>query len=503
MSGLIRISGGATVNTPGGGGGSSSNTAPTIRNFRAESVSSTTITIKYIAEDAENAMLRSYIYINDSKKEITRDVKINEETHEYEYILTKLTKNTPYKLQVEVSDSLDTVRSDVINISTKDYIIYGVRINENNSNPDTCVEYIEDCIGFTPAKRENMNDWSDKFPYNKFRIVGLKNGIVTKEIDTKKTNYDKAYYKDGETVPNDVDIMVEVPKVYWCFTDTKDGYEIRISDTKVNENYVCLSHTVGTKEKDVIYIGVYLGIIENGKLRSICNKEPHKNNIDTFRESAHAVGKGYEIMYWFALVLYKILYIIFYKNLDSSRSFGIGYTSSYLDYTGKTNGRGLMYTSEDETSKGRIRFLGLEDFWGHLDCEIDGIKSTEVYTAEKGNHTYDLLLSLTNDNFNSDGLNYKRYKIKAIENENYISLEIGFYRKLTHDNFMPFLPNEKTKTGSDNIYYCDETAIFSNCLCLHGLYNSYNHFNRGIFNTRITLSKTEKYYGARLVYLGE
>ena len=147
MSGLIRISGGAST-----GGGGSANTAPVIRNFRSTSASSTTITIQYVAEDTENAILRHYIYINGQKKEITKEVIENEELKEFEYTITGLTKETPYQIQVEVSDSLDTIRSDILNISTKAYIVYGVRIDENNSNPESSVEYIEDCIGFVPHK---------------------------------------------------------------------------------------------------------------------------------------------------------------------------------------------------------------------------------------------------------------------------------------------------------------------------------------------------------------
>ena len=490
MSGLIRISGGATVNTPGGGG-SSSNTAPTIRNFRAENVSSTTITIKYIAEDAENAMLRSYIYINDSKKEITRDVKINEETHEYEYTLTKLTKNTPYKLQVEVSDSLDTVRSDVINISTKDYIIYGVRINENNSNPDTCVEYIEDCIGFTPIERGldsyNIQDyfvlksWDYKFPFSEIELVGFKDGVETKKINPNGKNQ----YMDNSPVPADVDIMAKIPKTYWKFTTVDSNcYEIRISNNKF-EGSDCYAHKVNGVEKDYIYIGVYLGCEENGKLRSKVNVYPTENTIDYLRTLAQANGKGYQQMTWFTQMLLQIIYVFAFKSLHSVKNLGLSAHAKHQ--TGQTKYRNTLFYFGAKGGLNSNVVCYIEDAWSYFNVFFDGI--TETLTDGK---TRQIKIQTKNSSF-EDTANYD-FSVSINKNKTW-----GYINKVNHTNETGFLPIDAT--GSNETYYCGQCALTSQGENLCYMQTSDNRSKVGFFATRSAVRTTKGY--SRLVYLGE
>ena len=161
----------------------SGNNAPKIRNFRQEGVlESKYFDIKYIAEDFENTILRHYIYVDGQKKEITKDVGYEQPNNEFFYRIDGLTINTKYEIQIEVTDGLDTVRSDVLSISTLNYNVYGVRVDESNSNPSTCCTYIEDSIGTHTATNQNLGGWENKFPFKNIRIVGFKDGKVVKEI---------------------------------------------------------------------------------------------------------------------------------------------------------------------------------------------------------------------------------------------------------------------------------------------------------------------------------
>lgn len=183
------------------------------------------------------------------------------------YILTS--KKLPSTKEEKMTELIDKVND----LGDAPPPIYGVRVMENNSNPNSCCTYIENAVGVNPANSISLGGWTNKFPFNEIRIVGFKNGQVTKEI--KKDN--KAQYTDGSTVPTDVDVMVEIPKVYWKFTNIINGYELRISNYKVDSTWDCYAHKVGGVEKDHIYVGTYLGYNEGGKLRSRSGVSPTVN----------------------------------------------------------------------------------------------------------------------------------------------------------------------------------------------------------------------------------
>ena len=142
MSGLIRISGGASTGKE--------NKVPVVMNLLSSEQTANTISISYYAKDYNGTILRHYIYLDGVKTEITDNVVFDSEYGIFRYILTGLTKSTTYNIQIEVSDGLDIARSDVLNISTKEYVIYGVRVNEENMNPKTRAEYIDDAKGMIP-----------------------------------------------------------------------------------------------------------------------------------------------------------------------------------------------------------------------------------------------------------------------------------------------------------------------------------------------------------------
>ena len=471
MSGMIKINGNSNK----------ANNIPIIKNLRTDDIiKPTEFTIKYIAEDFENTILRHYIYINGEKKEITKDVGYEKPNNEFIYCLSNLINNTLYSIQIELSDGINIVQSSILNIKTPEAKILGISVDEKNSSPEQSVSYIENSIGKTPANKNSLGEWIEEFPYNKIRIVGFKNGKVTKEVDV----FNKSKYKDGSSVPSDVDVMVEIPKVYWKFTNTINGYELRIANVKVDDSYDCYAHKINGIEKDNIYIGAYLGSIQNGKLRSVSNVMPtHTKNIVDFRISAQANGSGYQQMNWFTLTLIQILYLIAYKNLNSQSAIGMGYTEgSSLTSTGGTLMKGLCYGSID----GRIQmcFLGIEDLWGNIRMWIDGMK-----ISSRG----ELLVNSKNTNFNDSAEGY--------ENIGKCNISNGRISKTIHTNKGGFFPMEFS--GSDTIYYCDNGWLGYDNIGICGGYCT-DKKSAGIFYIRATYHNGNAYQdiGSRLCYLG-
>lgn len=466
------------------GGSEKGNNAPTIRNFRQEGkIESTYFDVKYIAEDFENTILRHYIYIDGRKQEITKNVGYEQPSNEFTYRVDNLNLNIKYQIQIEVTDGIDTVRSDTISVTTANYQIFGVRVMENNSNPNSCCTYIEDAIGTQVANSTSLGGWANKFPFNQIRLVGFKNGKVIKAINPNN----KTQYVGGGTVPSDVDVMVEIPKVYWKFTNISNGYELRISNYKVDYTWDCYAHKVGGVEKDHIYVGTYLGYNEGGKLRSKSGVYPTASTtLTNFRRYAQAVGSGYQQFNWFTLILLQNLYLLAYKNLNSQTALGYGYANgnSSSHQTGGTNTKGMIFG--ETGGKQQVCFLGIEDFYGNIWQWVDGMFH---------NNSYQVTVTPDNKTFNDNGSGFKNVgKFVSTYGGGKIS-------KVAHTNEGGFFPKEFK--GSDTTYYCDYGSATSGYFALFGGYWDYG-LDAGAFDLYVDWSPSSSYsfLGSRLVFLG-
>lgn len=471
MSGMIKLVGNS----------GSSNNPPKIRNFRQEGlVESNFFDIKYIAEDFENTILRHYIYIDGQKMEITKDVGYEKPNNEFAYRVSNLKINTPYKIQIEVTDGIDTIRSDILSISTANKSLFGIRIMENNSNPQSCCSYLYDAVGISPFTNTSLGGWSNKFPFNQIKLVGFKNGKETKDINPKN----KLNYLDGSTVPSDVDIMVKIPKIYWNIESITNGYEIKISNVKYDSNYDCYAHKINGIEKDYIYVGAYLGYIEDGKLRSKSGVTPSTSySLSEFRQYSQANGNGYQQMNWYTYKLIQILFVLAYKNLNSQSALGQGVVSGSNNINGGTNTKGLIYGTSSKSEQ--ICFLGIENLWGVFLQMVDGV----VYDSSRI-----LKVTSTNVDFNDKGNGYENIGIGAFgSNRSYIG-------KVEKENKSIFFPTKLD--GSQSTYYCDEGYVATDRLFTFGGGNSVD-LAGGIFHIYLYYQQ----YGhnsvtSRLCYLG-
>ncbi len=473
MSGIIRIS-----MSCGKG-----NNPPTIRNFRQEGeIESTFFDVKYIAEDFENTILRHYAYIDGRKLDISRDVGYESTNNEFTYRVNNLNLNTKYQIQIEVTDGIDTVRSDTISVTTANYQIFGVIVMENNSNPNSCCTYIEGAVGTQVANSTSLGGWANKFPFNQIRLVGFKNGKVIKAINPNN----KTQYVGGGTVPSDVDVMVEIPKVYWKFTNISNGYELRISNYKVDSTWDCYAHKVGGVEKDHIYVGTYLGYNEGGKLRSRSGVSPTVNqSLTQFRNQARANGSGYQQWNWFTLLLLQNLYLIAYKNLNSQQALGQGVCNANSKVnTGGTNTKGMVFGSSNKTQQ--VCFLGVEDFYGNLWQIVDGMYCDGSYNTK---------VTPDNKTFNDNGSGFKNIG-RFVS-----SYSSGKTSKVAHSSEGGFFPKEFS--GSDTTYYCDYGDVNSGYFGASGGYFG-NGARVGAFflNGNWGASASNSKLSSRLVFLG-
>lgn len=342
------------------------NEAPVITELKTVgTIEKDRITVSYKVTDADLQIIRHYITISGicENKEITKNVGYEAENGIFNYTITGLTRGTTYTIQIRCSDGVDSVNSKAIQVRTKDICIYTVTIDEANSNPTSSVTYGGDAAGIAPAKIKNSGGWGDRFPFNKIRIVGFKGGQVTKAINPN----DKTKYIGGENVPSDIDVMVEIPKIYWKVTTSGNKYTIHISDDKIDSSYDCDRHKVKGVERDCIYVGAYLGVVQNSKLRSISNVSVSlypTSNMLTMCSTATNSGAGYQLFNNDTLILLRILFLLKFKTRDSQSVLGNGRDGNTLR-TGYSNAAGL----DSSTC-----FLGIEDIWTIYDQGVAGVK---------------------------------------------------------------------------------------------------------------------------------
>lgn len=401
------------------------------------------------------------------------------------HTFTGLKANTQYQFYgVKPStDKLNEGVSSPLSVTTTNYPIFGFRIDTNNSNPLAKISYIKDAIGISPATINGYGGWDNKFIFDRVKPCGFKDGKKTEYINPN----DFTKYIDGITVPDDVDIMIEFPKIYWKWTTSSTYTDVELSEGKVDSGFECLAHTVGIVERDYIYLGAYLGYEENGKLRSRKGVLPTGNKtIGQFRTLAQANGIGYQQFYYYSILMLQMLFVLMYRSTDSQTSLGYGYANgnSSSIQTGNTYNKGMNFG--ESTGKQQMKFLGVEDLWGNLSQWVDGLFCGAMKK----------MLISKNNYFNDTGENYVDFGIGSTDDLS------GYISSIQEGNNKGFIA--KTTSAGSMTYYCDYGSMKYNSVGRFG--GSYsNNLSSGIFNLSLDnpISNTSVGFGARLCFLGD
>lgn len=359
------------------------------------------------------------------------------------------------------------------------YKYYGVKITVGNSNPSSGVTYIEDAVGMSPG-----SSWDNTSIFKNIKPCLVKNGVVqyylnpnnlAQKTDGSDANINTTVYGD---------VMIEIPKIgYKMTTDGPDRY-VYITDDPAAEGYCYRAHSLDSEgDCDKIYIGAYLGFVENGKLYSISDRSPTANaSLTSFRNYASTRGVGYQLMSFYPLTLLQCLYLIKYKNRDGQSAIGRGLVSTSNKYnTGNTNNKGIDYGPS--ASGEQMCFLNIEDFWGNLYWWIDGLycdNSRNIKTAYKS--------------FNDTGADYSYTKSSEVYSNigNYLSdiqgtNEGGFIAKVVN--------------GSSTTYYADYADLAAgSCARFGGYWHDVDYAGPFCLYVNYTASDSNSSLGARLMY---
>ena len=362
------------------------------------------------------------------------------------------------------------------------YKVYGVSIDLNNSNPETAVTYTDDAIGMTAGS----SAWDSANIYKDIKPCLLKDGVVQHYLNP--ANF--AQKADGTaadiTSGSSGDVMIEIPKVGYKITKTNNTLIVQITDNPnaSGSGFKYYAHTRQTEgDRDKLYVGAYCGSFISQRLRSLSGATPGANAaLATCRTYAQTNGNGYDLISFYPHTLLQCLYLIRYKNLDSQEALGDGCVGkSAAEKTGTTDANGMYYGANSQWI--HVKFAGIEDFWGNLNCWLDGIYFTgsSILTAYSG--------------FNNSGEGYKTAGAYTIP-----SPRSGYMKAPHGTTETGFFPTEFG--GSETTYFADNCALSAKCAVIIGGYFN-NGANAGAFqflgNTDITGSSSS--IGARLMYL--
>lgn len=362
-----------------------------------------------------------------------------------------------------------------INILCKDYILYGFKIDQNESDPDSMITYIEDNANFSSAKMDYENntfdygDWGDVWFIKNLKPCMLKyDGTVDYELD--KNDYTKKLDGSDSDVANtsyEGNAMVGVPKVYWKIVDNGDGtVNVYFSDKKVDDDFYCWSHIDNNgNEIDYCYMPIYIGTVVSDKIRSLKGNLPtHSNTLQN--EIAYSKANNLEdSSIWYTEVfcdrmLITLLLLLIGKSTDSQTIFGTGNNNSYssdsntgIKVAGSMDTKGLFWGSQD--NKSGVKVFGIEHFWGNQWRRIAGlILDNGTYKVKL---TYGQQDGSTIDGYNIDGDGYV-----SIEGTVIAGTSGGYINKMCFNKF-GMIPNEAN--GSSTTYYPDSLFFNNSQVC--------------------------------------
>ena len=368
----------------------------------------------------------------------------------------------PYSNSGVINNSEENCSSIII----KDYSIFGFKIDQSESDPDSMITYIAQNANYKSAKMNfetgifDYGDWANAWFIKDLKPCMLKyDGTVDYYLNpndyTKKENGENSDIANSSYAGN---AMIEFPKVYYKIIDNNDNTaDIYFSDKKLDDNYHCWSHIDNNgNEIDYCYMSIFNGSLEDGKIRSLSGKTPttayaFSNAIANCEANNLSSDKIWSANLINDRMLINLLLLLIAKTTDIYKIFGNGNIKSYNSESdngelasGTMNDKGLFYGTNSDYISG-VKVFGMEHWWGNTAQNILGY----VYdgTAQKIKLTYD-----TTDGSKCTGYN--------ISGENYISIEdskldvpSGVYNFINKMFFTKYGLFPKSALGSATTYY--------------------------------------------------
>lgn len=431
------------------GGGANETLPPQVDNLTAV-VGDKTITLNWTISDTTFLSDFLFVYKIGSAPKNSKDgtqVVVSKDVRTT--TLTGLTNDVVYYIRAFPRNSKKQVQSiyKVVSATPTAVKIYGVSIDDINTNPETAVVYTDNAVGMTGGS----TSWDNVYPFNDIRPFLVKDGIEVVELNKKDFSKNISGGSVDITSGTAGDVMIRFPKIWWKMYKENGKQYVKYATKQVDSTWKALAHINSRTgvECDYVYISAYLGYSDGSKLRSLSGKSPTVDTaLATFRTQAQANGANYNQIGFYQLTMLQILYLIRYKNLDSQTALGRGYVdgNSAKTNTGGTNLKGMFFG--ETTGNLQMKFTGVEDLWGNCRYYIDGFRTNSNNAMQ-----------IATKNFNDDGVGATVYPSGITNTSGYMSDIQG----TTETAF-----NMKTAGGSATTRYSDSVYLTSERFTLFG-----------------------------------
>lgn len=308
----------------------------------------------------------------------------------------------------------------LVNNRVRGYKLYGFHLDNNESDPDAKITYLEDAVGAVPAK---MDYTSGIFDYGSWlNAFFMPRPCMVKyggQVDYYLNPENYAQKVDG--TPSDVaneayegNAMMEWgrdgKKIWMKIVPDESGASVYFSDIQVDSTFHAYAfYNKNNVLMDHFYTPIYNGYKDaSGKMRSISGKAISNALSGTAEITAcTANGEGWYTETIVDRMLINMLLILISKSTSTQTVFGQGMTSggesamkSYL--TGSLDAKGMFYGYS--TTDKAVKVFGMENYWGCQWRRHAGI-------IQKGGKAYYKLTRGTADGstateFNTDGTGY-------------------------------------------------------------------------------------------------
>lgn len=335
---------------------------------------------------------------------------------------------------------------------------YGYRINKNDSNPTTRVEYLYDAVGQTPAYMDytlgifNYGSWGNKWFVTENKPLMLwSDGTVDYYLDPD--NYDLKADGTPSDVSNtayDGNAMAQFP-LCWIkrWEDTNYEYEV-VSDVQWDSDYKAYAHTRADGSiADFFYWSMFGGSGNASKIRSFSG-QTLSGSLTAAQETAGCQANGVKWYKhtWSLKEFIRTLLVLMGKSTDTQAIFGNGNCSSASSASGllqtgtlKDKGQFCGY----DTNNQQVKVFHVEKFWGDQWDSLAGL----IYSGGK------IYVKMT-----PEGLGYRVTDVNGYTNTG-ITLagtNGGYINKCKCTEF-GIIPTKIS--GSGTTYYSDG-ALFNN-----------------------------------------
>ena len=353
-----------------------------------------------------------------------------------------------------------------------DKTVYGFILDQNESNPENMISYIEENSNFSSAYMDynrdvfKYADWGNAWFIKNLKPVMLKyDGSIAYELDkndfSKKTNGEDS---DISNVDFEGNAMIGIPKVYWKIVDNGDNTcNVYFSDQKVDEDFHCYSHIDNNgNEIDYCYMPIYNGSLDlNNKLRSISGKTPLTNqtgiNEITYAKANNLTSDEiWNTEVYSDRILITLLLLLIGKSTDTQSVFGRGDENGSVLQTGTMNKKGLFYGTTS-SSQG-VKVFGIENYWGNIWRRTAGYVC--MNSVQKIKMTYSKNDGATCIGYNTTGEGYLEIPNSTISSSNGGYINIMLFNK--HGLF------PKQISGSSSTFYTDGCWFAANTYALFG-----------------------------------